>query len=96
MKLDEEISKLETEVMQAGCAKKLSTMGQGLASHTTALEEVVTLLPWLRPHLTKQGSVPYKEVRDALMDTRVVEGFPRLGLAGKLKPRTRVQPPDYL
>ena len=72
--LDEEINKLETEVRETGCAKKLSTMGQGLASPTTALEEVVTLLPWMRPHLTKQGSVPYKEKRDALTDQGWLRG----------------------
>ena len=53
MTLDEEISKLETKVAQACCTEKISTMGQGLANHTTALEEVLTLLPWMRPPLTR-------------------------------------------
>lgn len=91
MTLGEVISKLETDVAQACCAEKLSMMGQGLANHTTTLEEVVTLLPWLQLHLTrqsKQGSVPYKEECDTLQDARVIEGCPWPGLAGKLKPQT--------
>jgi len=47
MILDEEINKLETKVAQAFCAEQLSVMGQGIVSHTTAVEEVMTLLPWL-------------------------------------------------
>ena len=88
--MDEEINELNTEVTQSG-RKKLSMLGSRLASPTTTLERVVTLLSWSRPHLTKKGSVPYKEERDALHDTRVFEGCPQPGLAIKLKPHTECE-----
>lgn len=50
--LDKKISELETEVTQAG-HKELIMMGPSLASPTTTLEGVATLLSWLQPHLTK-------------------------------------------
>lgn len=50
--LEKEIRKLEIEVTQASC-EKLSMMGSSLASPTTTLERVVTLLSWLQPHLIK-------------------------------------------
>lgn len=83
MTLYEEISELEIEVTQAS-REKISMMGLSLSSPTTALEGVATLLPWLRPHLTEQGSILYKEERDR----RVFEGCPWPRLAGKMKPRT--------
>lgn len=74
MTIDEEIRKLEIEVTQAGRTEKIGMMRWGLASPSTALEEVVTLWPWLQPHLTKQWNVPYTEERDALTGARVVGG----------------------
>lgn len=64
-------------------------MGPHPASPATALGRVATLLSWLPPHLTKQGSVPYKEECNALSDAKVSEWFPQPGLAEKLNPRTR-------
>ena len=87
MTLDEEINELDTKLMKVG-HEKLSMMGPSLASRTTTLEGVVTLLIWPQPHLTKLGSVPYKEERNTLVDIRVFEGCPHPRLVGKLKPRT--------
>lgn len=80
--LDKEISELETEVMQVGCAK-LCMLGSSLASPTPTLERVATLVSWVQLHLTEQGSVPHKDERDTLPDVRVFEGCPHPGLAGK-------------
>lgn len=84
MILDGEINKLKIKVAQACYTEKLSTMGQGMASHTTTLEEFVTLLPWLQPHLTrhsKQGSTLHKEEHEVLTSVRVTK-------EGELKPCT--------
>jgi len=73
MIMDEEISKLKTKVMQVGLTK-LSVLGLRLASPTTALERVATLLLWLQPHLTTRGSIPRQEACDTLPDVGVVKG----------------------
>lgn len=84
MVLDEEISKIKTGVMKADCVNLIL----GLAGPTTALERVATLLSWLRPHLTKQGSISYTKEHNAILDTKILKGCLQPGLAGKLKIRT--------
>lgn len=84
MTLDEEICKLETKVAQAS-HENICMMRSSPTIPTTALERFMTLLSWLPPHLTKEGSIPYNEERDA----RACEGCPQPRLARKAKPRTR-------
>jgi len=60
MLMDAEIKKLENKITQECCVDKLRMIGQDMGSHTIALEdcrqEIVTLLPWLQPHLTRQSN----------------------------------------
>lgn len=73
MILNEEIRKLNTGVARVG---HVDLRGLGLASPTTTLEKATTLLSWLRPHLTEEGSVEC----DALINIKVLQGcsYPRL------------------
>ena len=68
---------------------------QDTEDHTTALEdcrqEFMTLLPWLRLHLTKcsnQGSALHTVERAAPVVTQTIEEFPQTMLEGELKSRT--------
>jgi len=80
VKLDEEICKIDTKDGKVG-HDKLSMIGPNLASPTTTLECIVTLLTWPRPHLTNQGNIPYKDKHDSLTEVRVFEGCSQPGLA---------------
>lgn len=80
MLMDVEIKKLETKIAQACRVDRMK--GQDMGSDTIELEdcrpECVALLPWLRPHLTKQsnqGSTSCKEERAAMTVARVIEGY---------------------
>ena len=57
--MDAEIKKLENEIKEAFLIKKMRMARQGAYSHTEKLEnyhhELVSLLPWLRPHLAKRS-----------------------------------------
>lgn len=70
MLMDAKIKTLEIKIVQACLIDKLRMKRQDTDNHTTALEdfhrEFMTLLPWLRPYLTKQsnqGSAPHKGER---------------------------------
>jgi len=95
MLMDTEIKKLESEIAQACLVDKPRTTRQDTDNHTTALEdcnrEFMTLLPWLRWHLTNrsnQGSAPHTVERAALTVVRVIEECPQTRLEGELKSRT--------
>lgn len=83
--LDEEISKMTIDVTQAGHTNLL-IKAQGLAMSTLVLEQVVTLLSWLRPH--QQRNVPYTAANNGITDTKALERCPQPELARKLKSRT--------
>jgi len=57
--MDVEIKKLENEIKEAFLIEKSRMERQGAYSHTEKLEsyrhELVSLLSWLRPHLTKHS-----------------------------------------
>jgi len=60
MLMDMEIKTLENEITQARLIDKLRMTRQDMDNHTIALEdcrqEIVTLLPWLQLHFTKQNN----------------------------------------
>lgn len=95
MLMDTKIKTQENEIMQACLIDKLRMKRQDIDIHTIALEycrrEFVTLLPWLRLHLTKQsdqGSAPHKEERMAPNITRIIKDYPQTKLEDELKSHT--------
>jgi len=89
--MNEEMNKLETKITQ----DKLRMTGQDMSGDTNALEdfcrEFVALLPWLRPHLTKQsnwGSAPDKEECATMIVAREIKECSRTRLKIELKPHT--------
>jgi len=93
--MDAEIKRLENEIKQACLIDKPRMTRQGVDDRTTRLEychqEFMTLLPWLRPHLTKhsnQGSALHMVEHVAPAVTREIEKFLQTILEGKLKSRT--------
>jgi len=65
-------------------------MGQGIARNITIVEGFMTLLPWVRPHLTrqsKQGRALQADEREALTGVRVAKEGPQTRLEGDLKHR---------
>lgn len=90
--MDVEIKRLESRVTQACLADKPRMTRQDTNGHTTALEdfrrEFMTLLPWLRPHLTKcnnEGSAPHEVERVASVVVREIEECPWTRLEGELE-----------
>ena len=90
--MDPEIKRLENKVKQACLVDKPRMTRQDTEGHTTTLkdchQEFMTLLPWLRPLLTKhsnKGSAPHKIKHVALTVTREIEECPKTILEGELK-----------
>jgi len=58
--MDVEVKRLEIEIKQACLIDKPRMARQGADDHTNELEyyhqELITLLPWLGPHITKRSS----------------------------------------
>lgn len=95
MLMDVEIKNLENEIAQACRVDGLSVTRQDMDNQTLALEYCyrgfVTLLPWLRPHLTKQSnqrSTPQKKESAVLTVVRIIEKCPQARLEGELQSRT--------
>ena len=57
--MDAEVKKLEDEIKEAFLVKKTRMVGQGTYDHTNRVEdyrcEIVSLLPWLGPHIAKHS-----------------------------------------
>lgn len=89
---DAEIKRLENEVTQACLVDKPRMTRQDMDGHTTTLEdccqEFMTLLLWLRPHLTKdsnKGSAPHKVEHEAPVVERAIEECPWTIVEGEFK-----------
>ncbi len=89
---DTKIKRLENEVTQVCLVNKPRMTRQDTNGHTTTLEycnrELMTLLPWLRLHLTKRsnkGSAQHKIKHAALDVMKEIELCPWTILEGELK-----------
>lgn len=76
--MDIEVKKLENKIKEAFVIEKPRMVRQGAYSHTDKLEnyhrELVNLMPWLRPHLTKrsdQGSA--MQIVECTMSITIME-----------------------
>ena len=93
--MDTEVKRLENKIKQACLIDKPRMARQGANDHTTELEgqrrEFMTVLPWLRPHVTKrsnQGNTLHTIESAALAVTREIEDFTWTIMEGELKPHT--------
>ena len=90
--MDVEITRLENEIAQAYLVEKPRMMRPDTDDHTTTLDkclqEFMTLLPWLRSHLTKHSNeVSALNIVECavLAIAKAIKEFPRTTLKGELK-----------
>lgn len=93
--MDAKFKRLENEIMQACLVDNPRVIRQDMDDRTTALEDCrrvfMTLLPWLRPQLTKcssQGSALHIVECMTLTVAKAIEEFSRTILGDELKYRT--------
>lgn len=91
--MDIEVKRLENEIKRAYFIDKPRMTRQGADDDTNELEdyheELINLLPWLRPHITKhsnQGSTLHMTEHAVPTATRTNDKFLRTILEGEMKP----------
>lgn len=91
--MDAEVKGLENEIKQACLVDKPRMARQGVDDNTNELEdyhqELISLLPWLGPHITKrsnQGNALHTVECATPTVSRVIKDFSQTLLEGEMEP----------